>query len=330
VIPGKYGRKRTQKEVEDSASGSYSNLQKMKEHGLNPIPVFHQGESPKWLERMLKDGETYIGISSAKDLPVKEQKVWLDEMFTILTDSKGVPFIKTHGFGMMSVSILLRYSFYTVDSTSWALGGGYGKILVPTYKNGDYDYTKKPVPVIMSGEVNSSKSAQKMQFDWRGPFEQDFIRKFIEEICEVSMVDVRCDPTARHICWLKYYMELCDHIIGNKFKYRQGVAVPSCKWTGDSIDKDFPWKLKMMFATNTGTTFSNLMNSVGATNRLLNYYELRDKPPELLQKYVKDGVWKQHTNKPQKLKWDNIRYRSKRRMAMANKLENGNGPQGVN
>lgn len=225
VIPGKYGQKRTQKEVDDSASGSYSNLQKMKEHGLSPIPVFHQGESPKWLERMLNDGETYIGISSAKDVPVKEQKRWLDEMFCILTDSKGVPFVRTHGFGIMSVSILLRYPFFTVDSTSWALGGGYGKILVPTFKNGKYDYTKKPVPVIISGEVNSSKSAQKMQFDWKGSLEQDVIRKYVEEVCKVSMVDVRCDPSARHICWLKYYLELCKHIVGKKFQHKQALQV---------------------------------------------------------------------------------------------------------
>jgi len=51
VIPGKYGRPRTQQEVEASAKLSYENLQYMKSKGLSPIPVFHQGERFHWLER---------------------------------------------------------------------------------------------------------------------------------------------------------------------------------------------------------------------------------------------------------------------------------------
>ena len=60
VIPGEDGRKPTFGEVEDSAKKGYSNLKKMEEHGLSPIPVFHQGEDMYWLERLL--GEGYIRI----------------------------------------------------------------------------------------------------------------------------------------------------------------------------------------------------------------------------------------------------------------------------
>jgi hypothetical protein len=77
VIPGALERPRTWNDTQASADASYRNLQKMKDAGLRPLPVFHQGEDFKWLEKMLADGEDYIGISSAKNqrprLPVEAE-----------------------------------------------------------------------------------------------------------------------------------------------------------------------------------------------------------------------------------------------------------------
>src|SRR5690554_1780501 len=64
VIPGQGGRMvRTYEAVEASAKASYRNLEIMRDAGLRPIPVFHQGEDFKWLNRLVEDGEEYIGIS---------------------------------------------------------------------------------------------------------------------------------------------------------------------------------------------------------------------------------------------------------------------------
>ena len=67
VIPGGSDRVRTTADAEASARRSYRNLQIMKDAGLKPLPVFHQGEHFRWLETMLVDGEDYIGVSTAKD-----------------------------------------------------------------------------------------------------------------------------------------------------------------------------------------------------------------------------------------------------------------------
>ena len=56
VIPGEFGRKPTVDEVEASAEQGYSNMKRMEEYGLSPIPVFHQGERPYWLERLIGEG----------------------------------------------------------------------------------------------------------------------------------------------------------------------------------------------------------------------------------------------------------------------------------
>src|ERR1700677_2471910 len=63
-IPGENGlMDHSQSSIEKSAAKSYENLQIMKAAGLRPVPVFHQGETFNWLDKMLEDGETYIGIS---------------------------------------------------------------------------------------------------------------------------------------------------------------------------------------------------------------------------------------------------------------------------
>src|SRR5262245_32562654 len=54
VIPGRPDRVRTTADAEASATQSYRNLQIMKDAGLKPLPVFHQGERFHWLEKMLQ------------------------------------------------------------------------------------------------------------------------------------------------------------------------------------------------------------------------------------------------------------------------------------
>jgi len=117
VIPGSLGRApgslkrpRTVAEVKVSGAQSYANLQAMKNAGLRQaIPTFHQGEELCWLERMLRDGESYIGLSPAKNMSWDIQQPWLDRIFAILTDRAGNPLVKTHGFGIASVDFLKRY-----------------------------------------------------------------------------------------------------------------------------------------------------------------------------------------------------------------------------
>ena len=67
VIPGNFGiREWRPDEIEAAAAASYANQQKMKEAGLNPIPVFHQDENFRWLEKYLADGEDYICLSASQ------------------------------------------------------------------------------------------------------------------------------------------------------------------------------------------------------------------------------------------------------------------------
>lgn len=230
VIPGKPGFTPTTEEVEYSAKQSYTNLQIMKDAGLNPIPVFHQGERFFWLEKLLDDKEDYIGISPAEDMMGWRgisPHIWLDKAFTYVTDKDGYSLVKTHGFGVTKHQLLIRYPWTTCDSTSWTMIPNYGKIVVPIYQKSIPQYLKQPIVVHVSDVTKrtrtnwgTSKSKTKDQFGHLSRIEQEFVTRFIEE-CGLTMTEVRYDDCARRICVIKYYQNLIKAIGDNvQFKYR--------------------------------------------------------------------------------------------------------------
>ena len=90
----------------------------MEDCGVNPLPVFHYGGELSNLE-LLCSKYDYIALGGLVPYArqKKELKNWLDKCFSVIGTET-----KIHGFGMTGIDILLRYPFYSVDSTSW-LGG---------------------------------------------------------------------------------------------------------------------------------------------------------------------------------------------------------------
>src|SRR5262245_61823251 len=80
VIPGERGEYEFDQQcIEAAAQQSYENHLRMKDTGLRPVPVYHQGDDVRWLHRYLDDGETYVGLSPYKRQGRKGQTAWLDE-----------------------------------------------------------------------------------------------------------------------------------------------------------------------------------------------------------------------------------------------------------
>src|SRR5487761_2695056 len=150
VIPGEFGRVPEPAEVEASAQQGWNNMLTMEAEGIFPMPVFHMGESFKWLHRMIEHGSRYIGISPANDRTTNEKILWLDRVFVEIVDSKGWPVVKTHAFGVTSVPILFRYPWYSADSAAWVFTAATGGIMVPKSKNGFFNYSEKPYVVSVS------------------------------------------------------------------------------------------------------------------------------------------------------------------------------------
>lgn len=145
IIPGEFGRSPSVDEVEISAKEGFKNYRYMLSKGVPKeklIHVFHQGERFYWLKKMVDFGVPYIGLSPANTKATSSKIKWLDECMEYVTDTKGFPIVKFHGFAVTAVPIMQRYPWFSVDSTRCVKSAGFGKILFPVKENGAYTLSK--------------------------------------------------------------------------------------------------------------------------------------------------------------------------------------------
>jgi len=134
-------------DVIGSAEKTLENHKIMQDAGLNPLPVFHLSEDPKFLLNYMETND-YIAVGGAAGkLQGPALRRFLDRIWVkyLLTD-EGFAKVKIHGFGITAIPLLHRYPWFSVDSTSWCRSAGVGIILVP-YPNEDgsgWDYTRTP------------------------------------------------------------------------------------------------------------------------------------------------------------------------------------------
>ncbi len=112
---------------------TYRNQLDMEYLGAKPLPCFHYGEDPRYLEWYLQNYE-YITIGGLVGKSKVQQIQWLDEVWgKYMTDGSGRAKIKVHGFGVTSVELMERYPWYSCDSSSWIQAAAFGSIVSPDY-----------------------------------------------------------------------------------------------------------------------------------------------------------------------------------------------------
>lgn len=114
---------------------TWENQKMLEAAGLKPIPVFHLGSPEKWLERYLKKYD-YIALGGLVPNKTAVLVPILDRLFKkYLLDDKGFPKVKLHGFACTAFTLMNRYPWYSVDSTTCGKLAMYGHIIVPEYTN---------------------------------------------------------------------------------------------------------------------------------------------------------------------------------------------------
>lgn len=147
-------------DVIGDAKATYRNQLVMESKGISPLPVFHQGEDETYLKRYLKRGYPYICIGGLVGGTSSSLIPWLDHIFReYLCDEKGYPKVKVHGFGLTSLKLMLRYPWYSVDSTSWVMTSRMGGIYVPIIKKGKYVYDENSWKITVSSKSPAKKKA---------------------------------------------------------------------------------------------------------------------------------------------------------------------------
>lgn len=99
----------------------------MEAMGAKPLPCFHFGEDPRYLEWYVANYD-YITIGGLVRRTAEAQRVWLDRIWPLMLDGSGRPRLKVHAFGMTAPWLMERYPWYSVDSSSWIQAAAFGSI----------------------------------------------------------------------------------------------------------------------------------------------------------------------------------------------------------
>lgn len=304
-----------------AAEGSYDNLKRMTDKGLSPLPVYHHGEPLKWLDTLVKDGWHYIGLGGMAALKPEVKVQWLDQIFSLTTDKNGWPLLMFHGFGLTHPTLITRYPWYSVDSSTWSMFPGYGPILVPhCLADGKFDFTREPTAVVLSGNEQQSARANAMQYQnlterERAPVDAWFAYVGIE------ITEARYKAGPRRRAMLAYFNGLQRAMKGVRFKHRKGLIVDAIT-AGLPSAHPIPWTLQIYHATAIGNKeFSSDLNSAGAEHRLISYYETRKRSSRELEQYVTEGIIGEYAKQRAKPNWEGEAYLNQRRMGIKDRFK---------
>lgn len=111
--------------------GTYHNQNRLEKLGVEVLPCFHYGE-PMDLCEYYVNNYPYITLGGMVPIPNQKLEYWLDEVWEkVLTDKDGIARTKVHGFGLTSRKLMVKYPWYSVDSSSWVQAAANGAIVFP-------------------------------------------------------------------------------------------------------------------------------------------------------------------------------------------------------
>jgi hypothetical protein len=193
VIPGKQGESPTPDQIAKACEDGYKNYEIMRNEFDNVIHVYHEGDDPDYLRKMINEGAKYIGISPSNDVMTGPRQVWLDQAFHKLKEH---PHIRTHGFAVTSFELMKTFDWFSVDSTSWFMIGMYGKLCIPLDRQGhlflgEGDLVHKKEVSISERKKKSADGYLTLRNSTR-PGDRAFITevvdKYIDHLCKIHPI----------------------------------------------------------------------------------------------------------------------------------------------
>lgn len=150
-------------------------------YGIVPMPVYHWGEDIKWLKRYLKDGHRYIGIGGlGQEVSVAVYVDWADRVFSYLADTKDP--VQTHGFAMTSFYLMCKYPWTSVDSATWTVLAGFGKIIVPHKRKGQFTFDEFPYIITVSDNDGRVRLKKGLNYNYLRGKEKAIVEEWFEKI----------------------------------------------------------------------------------------------------------------------------------------------------
>jgi len=149
-------------DVIGDAKATWKNQSIMERAGLHPLPVYHRQDNIKYLHRCINEYDYFCLGGMAKGFTAFDRTSFLDRCFDIICDTPDrLPKCKVHGFGMTSFSLMLRYPWFSVDSTTWIMTGRMGAIYIPRWVNNKWIYDENSWRITVSNRNPNTKEKGK-------------------------------------------------------------------------------------------------------------------------------------------------------------------------
>lgn len=192
--------------------GSWEVYKEMRLCGYNPVPVIHPGEELKWLHKYM-DETDYIGIGGlGQEVHKSTYLPWGESVFKTLSDSKGRPRYKTHGFAMTSFDLLKQFPWSTVDSTFSFYWARVGSIAVPKLSlDQEEDWTLNFLSKPTNIAVTKGRSTTRWHLERLPKMVRSGVEAYLEEVGS-SYKDVRNTYAARDYVNLLYMNRMVQQL----------------------------------------------------------------------------------------------------------------------
>jgi len=150
----------TVEEIDKCAETSLKNFLYFKELEIDSIAVYHFGENRRWLDKILEH-TSHIGLGGMHKLQKKSaHREWLDDTWDYLLN-QNIKALKVHGFAQTSISVMQRYDWHSVDSTSALMSAAMGRVYLPGFNvDSSYSYTK--CSTLMAGAKHPPQHAAQL------------------------------------------------------------------------------------------------------------------------------------------------------------------------
>ncbi len=165
-------------DVIGDVESTWKNQKIIEEAGLHPLPVYHMKDPIEYLYKCLDNYEYFCLGGMARGYTTFDRYHFLDRCFEIICDTPNrYPKCKVHGFGISSLRMLLRYPWYSVDSTTWIMQSQVGSIIIPRWKDRwIYDEQSWIVYVSNRGTARAQKNISTMS-----SLEKSIFFKYLDE-----------------------------------------------------------------------------------------------------------------------------------------------------
>lgn len=187
---------------------SHQNLVVLRSKGLDPVPVVHYPANPDVLN--VYYGSRIIGLGGlVGKTSSSECQEWIKECF----DQLG-PHTRVHGFGVAGLETMLKYPWYSVDSTGWNVPGRSRQFSVPIRRGGRFVFDETP------RKVNASQKPDKQTRTWL-----DEIGVEWQSECETGVSDPDKGYIYCHKADLKFWQRFQQEVPNAPVIYFSGESI---------------------------------------------------------------------------------------------------------